>query len=469
MPWSMTLDVDGTAIPYGDSFSMTRKLSETNDWSYQSREDLRELEPDASEYANLLDENAYDVDGITYTKLLSVSGTTDAGAAWSLPAGVPDAYSYSISAGDIDGSFSWRGKGIASKLYRPHLSLPSVVSTSATKVRVRDVLGQIFDAYGIGYDVSGVSPNYVVPRMQMQDGSPIEWVRQLLEVTQAEWYESTAGSIVCFQPTWSGSGSDYTYDTDEVHIRSLSAGSSAVVDFANYVICQRADDTGGVLARADNTNATFGRQGYIAFSTPVPVNSVSWKRKNEVMGQVSDFYIYGSSPPPASPIAVWEAKGAVPPTVYGPTAYGVEFTFGAFTGGPPGATAGSYSVEFRGDNSGGVYEDSVTALVVQNTDSIESGRGRVQTTLGPNPLIADQSTLQTWGERVLYKRSRRQLRMTVTLHPSNYALRPGHVVTINDSHKGTSYRLVVLSVSHSLVADASQRLTTFEGVQYVAV
>lgn len=466
MAWTMTLSTPAGNVPYGDSFSLTRKMSDTTDWGLSTKEDLRELEPDSTEYTNVFDENAYDVDGITYSKVLTISGTTEANVPWSLPSGVPDSYGYQINAGDIDGSFTWRGKGIASKLYRPHLSLPSVVSTSTTLVRVRDVLGQIFSAYGITYDVSGVTPNYVVPRMQMQDGSPIEWVRQLLEVTQAEWYENDT-TVVCFQPDWSGSGTDYTYSTDEVDLRGMSLSTSAVVDFSNFIVCQRADDTGGVIARADKTDATFGRQGFVSFDQPVPVTTLNWSKKLELMGLLSDFYIYGEDGPPAAPIDARELRGVVPTLQSGSMAHGVEFTFGAFVGGTPGVTSGSYSVEFRGDNSGGVYTDDVTSLAVENTESIASGRGKIQSTLGPNPLIADQSTLQTWGERVLYKRSRKQRRVSATILPANYDLRPGHVVTIEDAYKGTSYRLVVMSVSHNMVADPSGRTTSFEGLQYV--
>lgn len=465
MTWSMTLTVGSTVLPYGDGFSLTRKMSDTTDWSFSTRQDAREFEPDAGTYPNVFDENAYATDGTTYAKLLTITGTMPNGSAWSLPTGVPDSYSYSVRAGELDASFSWKGKGIASKLYRPHLSLPSVISGGSSLHRVRDVLASIFEAYGIDHDVSAVEPNYVVPRMQMQDGSPIEWIRQLLEVTQAEWYEDD-GRIVCFQPAWEGSGQDWTYTTAQVALREITTNVSAVVDFSNYITCQRADDTGGVIGTADKQNATFGRQGLVTFSAPVPLLSLSWRIKLELNGQLSDFYIYGQDGPPAAPIEVRAARGERPTTQAGSMAHSVEFTLGAHVN-DVGALSGAYSIEFRGDSTGGVYQDSVSSIVVKNTDSIESGRGTIRSTLGPNPLIADQSTLQTWGERVLFKRSRKAVRISGGLWPANYSLKPGQVVRINDLQKGTSYRVVVTSLSHTFSADETQRVTTFEGVQYV--
>jgi len=462
----MSLTVGSTAVPYGDTFQFTRKLSDSCDWSLNVREDARELEPDASSsYAGVFDENAYSSDGLTYAKLLSTSGTMSDGTAWTLPTGVPDSYSYQVRAGDLDAAFTWRGKGIASKLYRPHLSLASIISNSGSLKRVQDVLAYIFSAYGIACDVSGVEPNYVVPRMQLQDGSPIEWVRQLLEVTQAEWYED-GSTIVCFQPSWSGTGYDWSYTTSEVSLREVSTQVSAVVDFSNYITCQRADDTGGVVGSAEKQNATFGRQGLVTFSTPVPLLKLHWRTKLEVGGFLSDFYIYGPDGPPARPIDCRVNRGAAPPLQSGDVAHSVEFTFGALVG-QVGVTAGSYSIEFRGDTSGGVYEDNVTSLVVQNSASIASGRGTIKSTLGPNPLIADSTTLQTWGERVLYKRSRKAMRISASLWPANYDMKPGDAVRIVDVQKGTTYRIIVQSVNHTLTADEVQRTTTFEGVQYV--
>lgn len=467
MAWSMTLSTPDGNVPYGDALTYTRKLSDTCDWSMSVKQDLRELEPDGADYPDVFNQNAYDTDGVTYAKLLSLSGTDDSNNAWSLPSGVPDAYSWGINGGEIDASFTWRGKSTAAKLYRPHLSLPSVVSTSVASVTVRDVLGTILDAYGLSYDVSAVSPNYVVPRMQMQDGSPIEWVRQLLEVTQGEWYEDNNGSIVCMQPDWSGSGADYTYETDETHLRGYSVSVNAVSDFANYIVCQRADDVGGVIARSDKQDTTFGLQGVIEFENPVPVTSITWVRKLELLGVLSDFYFYGPDGPPAAPIAVRDNRAPAPPTQAGTEAHSVQFTFGAYPGGPVGVTKGSYSVEFRADTTGGIYPDTTTSIAVQNTTSISSGRGKVQTTLGPNPLIADATTLQTWGDRVLYKRSRTAVNVSATLNHLEMGLKPGMAVKIHDVLKDKNYRIIVRSVSHNLVPDRNSRVTSFEGVQYV--
>lgn len=465
---SLNLSVGEASVPYGDRFQITRKLSDSCDWSLSAREDLRELEPDASgTYAGVFNERAYASDGMTYSKVLEISGTDYDGNAFTLPDGIPDGYSWQIRGGEIDGQFSWRGKGIASKLYRPRLSLPTVLSTVAEPLYVRDVLQTIFDAYSIDANVSAVSPNYLVPRMQMQDSSPIEWVRQLLEVTQAEWYED-GETIVCFQPDWTGeSAADYTYSTDELELRELSSEVSAVVDFTNYLTCRRADDTGGVIARADASNAAFGRQSEVTFDSPVPLQSLSWSKKLQLVGQISDVYIYGPDGPP-TPIDARELKSPAPPITTGSMAHSADFTFGAFTGGPPGATSGSYSIEFRGDTSGGIYADDVTSLVVENIDSIESGIGRIQDVLGPNPLIADEATLQTWGERVLYKRSRQAVRVSATLWPANYNLRPGHIVDIDDVTKGQVYRIVVLEVTQTFGNDEASRFTTFSGVQYVS-
>lgn len=466
---SLELTVGETSVPYGDRFQVTRKLSDTTDWSLSAREDLRELEPDAGgAYAGVFNERAYASDGTTYAKVLEVTGTDADGAAFTLPNGIPDGYSWQIRGGDIDGSFTWRGKGIASKLYRPRLSLPTVISTVSTPLYVRDVLQTIFDAYGITASVNGVSPNYLVPRMQMQDSSPIDWIRQLLEVTQAEWYEDE-DTFVCFQPDWEGTGPvDFTYSTDELELRELSSEVSAVVEFANHLTCRRADDTGGVIGRADASGAAFGRQSAVTFDSPVPLQSLSWSKKLQLVGQLSDFYIYGPDGPP-TPIDARELKAPAPPVTLGSMAHSVDFAFGAFTGGPIGATSGSYSIEFRGDTSGGIYADDVTSLIVENTASIESGAGRIQDVLGPNPLIADETTLQTWGERVLFKRSRQAVRVAATLWPANYSLRPGHVVEIDDVSKSQTYRVVVQEVTQSFGADEASRVTTFSGVQYVSL
>ena len=82
-------------------------------------------------------------------------------------------------------------------------------------------------------------------------------------------------------------------------------------------------------------------------------------------------------------------------------------------------------------------------------------------------MCSSDLTLQTWGERVLYKRSRKAMRITASLWPANYDMKPGDAVRIVDVQKGTTYRIIVQSVNHTLTADEVQRTTTFEGVQYV--
>ena len=124
-------------------------------------------------------------------------------------------------------------------------------------------------------------------------------------------------------------------------------------------------------------------------------------------------------------------------------------------------------MEFRADNSYGVYSDETTSLVVQNATSIASGRGKVQMRLGPNPLIADSTTLQTWGERVLYKSSRKRVEVHATIHPADYSIRPGHRVRIQDAQFGTSRIYTVMQVTQQLTASEADRLTGLSLVAYV--
>ena len=456
-------------IPYGDQLSVTQRMSETCDWTYSARDDDRFLDPEGnSDWAGYMDDRAYASDGLTYAKRLVVGGTLD-GISWGLPHGIPDDYGYALEMGDPDSQFSWKGKGIASKLYEDHLSLPSLISTASNKYHVQDVLASIFTAYGIQYDVSAVEPNYVVPRMIMNDGQPISWVKALLEPTQGAWYED-GGRIVCFQPAYTGTAYDRAYDTAGGVVRRLQCQRSAT-KVVNCLTVQRADDVGAVLAQADGK--TFGRST-VTLSTPVSLDSLHWVRRSVVGGEVSDFWIY-DNPPPSLPIAARECRGTPPTTIGGTTARSVSFTFGALSGAPP-SSSGSYSLQFRGDATGGVYEDTVTSLVRQDDFSINSGIGKKVDALGPNPLICDQTTMQVWGDRTLVTRARRPYR-TSWLIPFDPWLRPGMRVSLLDHHRNwqstdpaarytvTRY-LVVEQVTHSIVPEPYQRTTAFQAVEY---
>jgi len=507
-------------IPYGDSLTVTRNLGATTDIQYAVRDSYRELNPDApdGDWAGVMDDKAYESNGQTYAKSLQITVTEDAGS-WVLPHGVPDAYGYGLNAGDPHEQFTWKLKGIASKLYRPKLSLPTVKSTrtaatdaaswsssttyeagayaaSADKVweslaadnldhvpatspdwwrevatgrlyYVRDVLGMVFDAYGVPYDVSGVTPNYLVAHMPMQNSAPVEWVKQLLVPVKGEWFEDADG-IVCMVPANIVALSESTsyvrdWTTEQVKLRNLQFDQSAVVDYCNGLTVQRADDTGGVLAAVDQRGATFGRQGLVTLSQPVPVMSLHFTRWENV-GKISNIYIYGPAGPPAPPIDARELNGAAPPVLQaGTMAYSFDFTFGAWNGSPVGATVGDFSLKAYGDNSFGVYADSDTSIEVGVPPS---ERGAIRDTLGPNLLLADRSIMQTWGDRELYTRSRQGKKVGGTIDRGDYGLCPGDRVRITDVKFNRARIYTVTQVQHAFPNNLQDRVTTFQAVTY---
>lgn len=470
MSFSCTPDVVMTGltltIPYGDALAFARKLSDTSDWTYSVRDDERELNPDATSgtWSGILNGRAYAADGTTYNKRLRVYGLHDA-VAYQLPDGIPDGGNYTLVEGDPDESLVWRGKGVGAALSKKKISLPTVTSTVGGEVYAQTVLASIFASAGITADVSAVLPNYLVPRMTLQGGTRLEYLTQLLEVVQGEWYENETG-IVCFVPDWATESYDYDYSTADVGLREVQAVDSGPIEVANYLTVQRADDTAGVIGKGESgpTAVPFGRQAPITFDTPSPVLSVSYDVKHQLGGEVSDVYFYDAV---GGVIDARACKGAIPEfDGSGTTAYSSDFDLGEALWNP-GAEEGTYLVEYRADASGGIYPDTTTSLIVQDAASIASGVGRHHDTLGPNCLIADEATLQLWGERSVYKRARRPVRRQGTLFPANYNLRPGHRVRVYDAQLEVYLTLTVTQVAHTIVPREWDRTTVFEGIRYV--
>ena len=460
--FTLSLSVGGQSLDMALALDITMREGQTLDWTLTLSDEDRALEPDAvgTPWSGVLDDKPWDPSGTAIVKWLDASGTLD-GVPFSFPRMIPDHYGYGLAQGQIDDTYTWGGVGPALPLYREDQTMATLVSSGGSTYTLHDVVSSTCSAYGVTADTTALLPNYTVARHQRQASQPIQWLQQATEATQAMWYESGA-VIVYYIPDLTAAPSR-TYRTDEAIVRTVQV-SQQQVRIVNQVVVSRADDVGGSLATLEQT--TFGRSSYVTFSQPVPLASLTWRRIVEAIGVASDIYIYGSLPPPALPIAAYELRAPAPPLIGGAIAYGVQLTFGATLSTPTGATAGTLRLEFRGDTSGGVYSDSTTTLTLNDTTSQGSGIGIHRQSYGPNPHIADATTLQTWGERILARSAKKQRVYSIETSLDPW-LRPGMTVDLVDVQPGLTRRLYLTEVRHHIGTTWADRRTSMTGVQYV--
>lgn len=437
-------------------FDVSLGESKTTEWTLAINDKGGIYNPEAvgTAWSGWLDNRAYDAsDG--YVKKLYAS-TTLADMPHQFPTGIPNAYGYGISPGDPKYRFRLSGRGIAAKLFKDDRDLPSVISKHSDLWTVQRVLADTFAAYGVSADVSGVSPDYVVARLQRNGGQPMSWIEGLLEVTQGAWREE-GERIVCYQPQLSG-GYHRVYDLSSTVIRQIGVDVSST-EVVNRVVVSRALDQGAVLATVEGTN--FGRYN-ATFSKPVRTTTVNYTRRVETGGILSDFWFY-DKPPPSLPVMVRDPRGPVPATIGGDVVRSVEFTFGAYAYTAPGATSGNFRIDFKGDDEQLFPDDDLTMII--NDTASQAVHGIRSKTLPPNPLIADRVTLENYGRKFL-ERAARQARRASWVVPYDPLLLPGMRALHIDSMLKSIRTVYIEGVSHVMSSDPGTRQTSYQSVEY---
>lgn len=460
MSYSATLQITNGGVTRTltkwDELIVTHETLQSIKWTLQITDVMGNLNPDrttvnsgVTDWRGWLDGKAYSTDANgndIYNKWLRLTCNVD-GQNYYEPTLIPQPSSYEWPKGRSSTyKMSLSGGGYASMGLRRGHDQPTLISkASGTTYQVRDVMADVFQRIGyvvvlpggapaplgpgLAYDVSGVSPNYTVPRIHRQNAQGMKWFSELLDITQGRWREdigtgadigavSGSDKIIAYQPSLTIPGTP---------IVTLDASSSAFDAFRveappsevyNQVVVQRAQDVGAIVGEASpqQTPVTYTRQPKVTFASPADTTFVHADVTLQFGGLVSDVYYYNS----LGQICKTEMdRGAAPPLGGGGPAVSADFTWGILANAPSALAGGNYHVYFRTDSSAISPDASRTYKYPADPAPAIPGYAAQRKELGPTVYVNDLTTLQTWGQRWFLRNGRvwKDIGFTIPLLP----------------------------------------------------
>lgn len=451
---------------------VTKRRNQTNDYSISMDDSYGERNPDnafavsdvnpggrtiTQSWQNFLGVNSYDASDNIVRKIY-ITGTL-AGMPFSFPTCVPGNYTYSKDPKSVQYRFQLSGKGIADRMTRPQTSLPSL----SAPLTAQQGLSSIFASMGLASDVSGVSPNYKIHRVNLSDAKGLKWLTDMLFAVQGAWKE-VGEQIVCYIPYFPASGDtgywSRTYYLDTGSGRKMSKTVSETETF-NKVSVQRSTDLGAEIATIEGQS--YGVQSFQAFTSRVPIGSIRMKPKLEQGGRIGDLWCYDNTDGHGLPVAVLYSQSVSPPVLGGGMAQGVVPHFKKNT-----SVVADFSLK-------GNFKAVLTAVddLVPNADELDpvvldwsAGQSVRLKEFEPNAYFDGYTMMNTFAQRYLARFSKEQHHYSLAV-PFDPLLDVDFWIAIWNPDLNRWMYCEIDEVTHTLSSDPSVRQTEFVATEYV--
>jgi hypothetical protein len=392
-------------------------------------------------------------------------------------------------------NFTWKGTDFSLLLAHEAQTMKTVRSSRNVIYKASTVLKEIFSFYKVKFDLSYFrnEDDYVIPLMHRQNGSPKDWVAQILAAMMYEWKFVNGDTFTPYLPTplnlitptsvhyfasTSYGNNTYTYDPrtanpnyihefSKMSIKEESMEGSAAAIY-NRVVAIRAAEGGGIADGGTIDCFLFGNQ-YSAEFNP-PLSAVTWNVVYANNGFFSNFKFYkGDALIATRDITIGSVNevitGGGAGLINGCTK--VQFTWGVAPGGFIGLGAPG-KIEFHGatevDTSnwpGGSQFDTPGTLgtrgqwdyqyvyidptqdnpvpgfraMSQNAQLIQR-YGLRSIEISASPLLPNKIFLQKFADRYLYRASRAARKATYQV-PLNPQIEPGTLIREVDFSLGS--------------------------------
>lgn len=147
------------------------------------------------------------------------------------------------------------GSDYSEMLLTPDQKMSDVESSQAGGLKMaKATLAEILTAFGIAsYDLSDFEdyPINILHRV----GSPLDWIREILEVRQAWWYFRGGTFVVKSGGGWSAGSAAWQF-TDRLNIKMLSFRRS-LANVYNSAVCERVDASQGIALEKNDEGRGF--------------------------------------------------------------------------------------------------------------------------------------------------------------------------------------------------------------------
>lgn len=393
-------------------------------------------------------------------------------------------------------NFAWRGNDFSVLLSKENQTMSTVRSNGKSTRMSLAVMQEIMQAYGVRSDFSAFAKdNFVIPFMN-RNGTPIDWVTQILQSLLYEWKMVGGNTFIPYLPVpasntyplyydMAGASPNFVHEFPKMAVMEESYEGS-MHSLYNQVIATMASQVDGKKYSVDVFD--FGDSYEISFDPPLSAVRPITEFANN--GFFSHFRYYKNG----TLLGVHNyTDGAIN---YGQNALNAgmiigatscKFTWGVLPGGfigsgapgrisftgieepEPGTWGGSKLFEVAADQGPGNPAPGLRAYAENRYLISKYGLRPIE--IPASSLIPNRAVLKIFAERMLFRLSR-QARSATYKVPLNPWIEPGSIIREIDYSLGSlSSPLirdrVVQSVEHSFSSNPENRYTQYTGNEYV--